>query len=80
MGYNLGHSLKPCSTQLCMKFLISVLLFTSPGNKQQITDKSFIFLLSLAESIIFSAYEYGNAKYSLHFHIYQQRKFHAQVS
>ena len=51
-----------------------------PANKEQIIDKYRCFLLSLAECEIFSAYEYENANISWHFHIYQQRKFHAQLS
>ena len=39
-----------------------------------------VFLLSLAECEIFSAHEYEIANISWHFHIYQQRKFHAQLS
>ena len=39
-----------------------------------------VFLLSLAEYEIFPAYEYANANISCRFHIYQQRKFHAQLS
>ena len=38
------------------------------------------FLLSLAAFLIFYAYEYENANIIWHFHIYQQRKFHAQLS
>ena len=38
------------------------------------------FLLNIAEHGIFSANEYENANYCWHFHIYWQRKFHAQVS
>ena len=66
-----------------------------PANKQQITDKlcccffvvvvvfcfvCLFFLLSLAECEIFYAHEYENANSSWHFHIYQQRIFHAQLS
>ena len=39
-----------------------------------------VFSLSLAECEIFYAYEYENANISWYFHIYKQRKFHAQLS
>ena len=48
--------------------------------KQQITDKYIYFLLSLAEYEIVYAFECENANRSWHFHIYEQRKFHAQLS
>ena len=51
-----------------------------PANKQQTTDNYRYFLLTLAEGEIFYAYEYENANISWHFHIYQQRKFPAQLS
>ena len=47
-------------------------------NEQQITDKYNIFL-SLADCENFYAYKYENFNISWHFHIYQQRKFHAQM-
>ena len=51
---------------------------------QQINSKllegTVVFLLSLVEWEIFYAYEYENANISWHFPIYQQRKFHAQLS
>ena len=39
-----------------------------------------VFLLNLAECEIFYAYGYENVNISWHFHINQQRKFHAQLS
>ena len=39
-----------------------------------------VFLLILAECEIFYAYEYENDNSSWHFHINQQRKYHAQLS
>ena len=38
------------------------------------------FLLNIAEHENFSANKYENANYCWHFHIYEQIKFHAQVS
>ena len=38
------------------------------------------FLLNTAENEIFSVNKYENANNSWHFHIYLQRKFHAQLS
>ena len=37
------------------------------------------FMLISAEHEIFSAHRYENANNSLHFHIYEQRNFHAQL-
>ena len=37
-----------------------------------------VFLFSFAKCKIFYAYEYENANISWHFHIYQQRKVHAE--
>ena len=39
-----------------------------------------VFLFSFPECEILYAYEYENANISWHFHINQQRKFHAQLS
>ena len=64
--------LLPCSTQLSMEFYLLI--------NSKLLISTVIFLLSLAEYEIFSAYEYENANISWHFHIYQQRKFHAQLS
>ena len=61
-----------CSTQLSMKFYLLM------NSKLQIS--TVVFLLNLAEYVIFSAYEYENANISWHFYIYQQRKFLAQLS
>ena len=41
---------------------------------------AIVFMLSLAECELFYACEYENANISWHFHIYQQRKFYAQLS
>ena len=41
---------------------------------------SVVFLLSSAECEISHAYEYKNADISWHLHIYQQRKFRAELS
>ena len=38
------------------------------------------FLLNLSELENFSANKYENAIFCWHFHIYLQRKFHAQLS
>ena len=38
------------------------------------------FLLNIAEHENFSANKYENANYCWHFHIYKQKKFHAQLS
>ena len=38
------------------------------------------YLLNIAEHENFPANEYENANYCWHFHIYKQRKFHAQLS
>ena len=61
-----------CSTQLSMKFvlLINLKLLTILNS----------FLLNIAEHENFSANKYENANLSWHFHIYWQRKFHAQLS
>ena len=48
--------------------------------KGKLLVSTVVFLLSLAEDVIFSAYQYENANISWHFHIYQQRKLHAQLS
>ena len=50
------------------------------ANKQQMTDKQSCFLAQFSENKIFCAFEYENANISWQFHIYQQRKFHAQLS
>ena len=49
------------------------------ANESQITIANS-FLLNIAEHAIFSANKYENANYCWHFLIYQQRKFHAQLS
>ena len=64
--------LYPCSTQLSMKFYLLL--------NSQFLINTIVFLLSLAEFEIFYAYEYEKANSSWHFHIYEQRKFHAQLS
>ena len=52
-----------------------------PANKSQITKKiANSFLLNITEHENFSANKYENANYCWHFHIYQKRKFHAQLS
>ena len=70
-----GHKiikLFSCSTQMSMKIvlLINLKLLTIPNS----------FLLNIAEHEIFSANKYENANNSWHFHIYLQRKFHAQLA
>ena len=50
-----------------------------PANKSLITDNCKHFLPDIAEHENFSAYKYENANYCWHFHIYQQRKVHAQL-
>ena len=55
-----------------MKFVLLINL-----KLQTITNS---FSLNIAEHEIFSANKYENANNSLHFHIYLQRKFHAQLS
>ena len=61
-----------CSTQLSMTFVLLI-------NLKLLTNANF-FLLNTTEQQNFSANKYENANYCLHFHIYQQRKFHAQLS
>ena len=39
----------------------------------------FFFMLNSAEHEIFSVNKYENANKSWHFHIYEQRNFHAQL-
>ena len=52
-----------------------------PANKSQITNNcNFFLLLNIAEHENFSANKYENANDRWHFHIYQQRNFHAQLS
>ena len=67
-----GYNSFSCSTQLSMKFYLLI--------NSKLLISTVVFLLSLAECEIFYAYEYENANSSWHFHIYQQRKFHAQLS
>ena len=61
-----------CSTQLSMKFvlLINLKLLTTANS----------FLLNTTEHENSSANKYENANSGWHFHIYMQRKFHAQLS
>ena len=54
-----------------------------PANKSQISTnykQINAFLLNIAKHENFSVIKYENANYCLHFHIYQQRNFHAQLS
>ena len=51
-----------------------------PANKSQILKLANSFLLNIAEHENFPANKYENANYCWHFHIYWQRKFHAQLS
>ena len=60
-----------CSTQLSMKFVLINLKLLIIANS---------FLLNIAEHENFSANKYENVNYCWHFHIYKQRKFHAQLS
>ena len=53
--------------------------FYQPINNKVLIS-TVVFLLKLAEYEVFSAYRYKNANISGHFLIYQQRKFHAQLS
>ena len=61
-----------CSTQLSMNFvlLINLKLLTSANS----------FLHNMAEHENFSANKYENDNFCWHFHIYLQRKFHAQLN
>ena len=61
-----------CSTQLNMKFVLLI-------NLKLLTIAMF-FLLNIAEHENFSVNKYENANNSWHFHIYKQKKFHAQPS
>ena len=56
-----------CSTQLNMKFVLLIILIL------QATANSFLLNIDLAEHENFF-------NYCWHFHIYLQRKFHAQLS
>ena len=49
-------------------------------NFSKLLISAVVFLLNLAEWEIVYAYKYENANISWHFHIYQQRKFQAQLS
>ena len=51
-----------------------------PAIDNEMIINAVVFALSLAGCEIFYAYEYENANNSWHFHIHQQRKFHAQLS
>ena len=52
-----------------------------PANKNfKLVTSSNSFLLNIAECEIFSSNKYENANYCWHFHIYLQRKFHADLS
>ena len=62
-----GLELFSCSTQLSMKFVLKNLKIT-------ITENSFS--LKIAEHENFSANKY----FCWHFHIYQQKEFHSQLS
>ena len=64
-----------CPTQLSMKFVLLTYLKLFTAAKS--------FWLNIAGHDIFPANKYENAKnatYCWHFHIYYQRKFHAQLS
>ena len=50
-----------------------------PANKSTLMKSSVVFLLILAAYEIFSAKEFETAYISWHFHIYQQREYHAQL-
>ena len=58
--------IQPGSTQLSMKIYLLI--------NSKLLISTVVFLLNLDECEIFYAYN------SWHFHIYQQRKFHAQLS
>ena len=64
--------MRSCSTQLTMKFFLLINL--------KLLNTANCVLLNIAEYENFSANRYENANYCWHFHIYQQRKFHAQLS
>ena len=51
-----------------------------PANNLKLLTIANSFLLNIAEHENFSANKYENANYCWNFHIYQQRKFHAQLS
>ena len=53
-----------------------------PANKLQITQLTMAnsFFLNIAEHEHFSAYKYENVNDNWHFHIYEQRKVHVQLS
>ena len=61
-----------CSTQLSMKFVLLMNL--------KLLAIANSFLLNIPEHENFSANKYENANCCWHFHIYYQRKFHAQLS
>ena len=61
-----------CSTHLSMTFFMLI-------NLELLTIANVV-LLNLAEHVTFSANKYENANYCWHFHIFWQRKFHAQLS
>ena len=77
--YRVGHcmilgpeviKLFSCSPQLRLKFVLLI-------NLKLLTIANSV-LLNTAEHENFSANKYENANYCWHFHIYWQRKFHAQ--
>ena len=51
-----------------------------PANNIKLPTNANSFLLNIAEHEIFSANKYENVNYCWDFHIYLQRKFHAQLS
>ena len=55
-----------------MKFVLQI--------NSKLLTVAISFLLSVDEHGSFSANKYENANYCWHFHIYKQRKFHAQLS
>ena len=59
-----------------MPTLVGIFIFINRENFPKVT----FFVLNSAEYAVFYVYEYENANFSWHFHIYQQRKFHAQLS
>ena len=61
-----------CSTELSMKLVLLI--------KLKLLTITNSFLLNIAEHETFSTNKYENANYIWHFHIYKQRKFHAQLS